>query len=109
MEKNNSKQIKSVYWLISREEYEFICKLCIFGKSARFPCLSAHPIEVGNFVCYFLAKEVISMKNCKTLIAKIAKAAAEKALKADANQTTCVLFYQPKVPAGLSQFKKTRV
>lgn len=49
------------------------------------------------------------MKNSKTLIAKIAKAAAEKALKADANQTTCSFFYQPKVPADLNRFKKNNV
>lgn len=90
------------------EKYEVICKLCIFGNSACFSCLSAYPLEVRKLVCYFLAKEVNSMKNSKTLIAKIAKVAAEKALKADANQTTCIFFYQPKVPAGLNQFKKNR-
>ncbi len=49
------------------------------------------------------------MKNSKTLIAKIAKTAAEKALRADAHQTTCAFFYQPKAPAGLNRFKKNKV
>lgn len=45
------------------------------------------------------------MKNSKTLAAKLAKAAAESALKRDANSTTCGAIYQPKVPASLSRFK----
>lgn len=46
------------------------------------------------------------MKNGKILAAKIAKNAAEKALRRDANQTTCVVLYQPKAPVGLNRFKK---
>lgn len=49
------------------------------------------------------------MKNGKMMAAKIAKSVAEKALKRDANQTTCTIFYQPKMPAGLKRFKKTKV
>lgn len=48
------------------------------------------------------------MKNGKMMAAKIAKTVAEKALKRDANQTTCTIFYQPKMPAGLKQFKKNK-
>lgn len=54
-------------------------------------------------------KEVITMKNGKILAAKIAKQAAEKALRRDANQTTCAVLYQPKAPAGLNRFKKGNV
>ena len=48
------------------------------------------------------------MKNGKMMVAKIAKSVAEKALKRDANQTTCTIFFQPKMPAGLKQFKKNK-
>lgn len=48
------------------------------------------------------------MKNGKMMAAKIAKSVAEKALKRDANRTTCTIFYQPKMPAGLNQFKKNK-
>lgn len=49
------------------------------------------------------------MKNGKILAAKIAKNAAEKALRRDANQTTCSIMFQPKAPAGLNRFKKGKV
>ncbi len=48
------------------------------------------------------------MKNGKMMAAKIAKSIAEMALKRDANQTTRTIFYQPKMPAGLKQFKKNK-
>lgn len=54
-------------------------------------------------------KEVITMKNGKILAAKIAKQAAEKALRRDANQTTCNIIFQPKAPAGLDRFKKGNI
>lgn len=49
------------------------------------------------------------MKNGKIFAAKIAKQAAEKALRRDANQTTCNIIFQPKAPAGLDRFKKGNV
>lgn len=49
------------------------------------------------------------MNNGKIIAAKIAKSMAKKALARDANQTTCTIFFQPKVPAGLKQFKKNKV
>lgn len=49
------------------------------------------------------------MKTQKKLIAKLVKGMAENALKRDANQTTCAILYQPKVPAGLERFKKGNV
>ena len=49
------------------------------------------------------------MKNGKTIVVKIAKNVAEKALRRDANRTTCTIFYQPKIPARLKQFKKNKV
>lgn len=48
------------------------------------------------------------MMNKMQPIAKMAKAIAEQALKRDANQTTCSIFYQPKAPASLEQFKKSK-
>lgn len=46
------------------------------------------------------------MNKAKTMVAKIAKVAAESSLKRDANRTTCGAIYQPKAPAGLARFKK---
>ena len=48
------------------------------------------------------------MKNTKKLIAEIARKAAEKALRRDANSTTCLGFYQPKAPAALKRFKNVK-
>lgn len=48
------------------------------------------------------------MGNKKNLIAKMAKKAAEKALRRDANNTTCVCIYQPKAPEKLKQFKNIK-
>lgn len=42
----------------------------------------------------------------KKVTAKIVKKVAEKALTRDANTTTCVGVYQPKVPAEIERFKK---
>lgn len=49
------------------------------------------------------------MKDGTKMLAKVAKAVAEKALKRDANQTTCTIFYQPKMPKELIMFKKEKV
>lgn len=48
------------------------------------------------------------MKNKKTLLAKVARNVAEKALSRDANQTTCFAIYQPKAPANLKRFKNAK-
>lgn len=48
------------------------------------------------------------METTKKIIAKIAKRAAEKALRRDANSTTCLGIYQPKIPAELKRFKNTK-
>lgn len=50
-------------------------------------------------------REVKLMKSVKMFVAKVAKSAAESALKRDANNTTCAAIYQPKAPANLSRFK----
>lgn len=47
------------------------------------------------------------MKNRK-FIADIARKTAEKALRRDANSTTCISIYQPKVPSELKRFKKEK-
>lgn len=48
------------------------------------------------------------MANEMQPIAKLAKSVAEKALKRDANQTTCSIFYQPKAPKELDRFKNKK-
>lgn len=65
-------------------------------------------LKFKNHSARLQAEEVKTMKNGKMMAAKIAKSVAEKALKRDANRTTCTIFYQPKMPAGLNQFKKNK-
>jgi cyclic lactone autoinducer peptide len=48
------------------------------------------------------------MKHNNGFAAKAVKAAALYALKRDANSTTCLAVYQPKVPASLNKFKKVK-
>lgn len=48
------------------------------------------------------------MKTNKKALAKIVKATAEKALRRDANSTTCFGFYQPKAPESLKRFKDSK-
>ena len=45
------------------------------------------------------------MNSIKRTLSAIAKAAAEHALKRDANCTTCIAFYQPTPPEKLMRFK----
>lgn len=45
------------------------------------------------------------MKNRKPILTQIAKSVAETALKRNANQTTCSIVYQPKVPVDLQRFR----
>lgn len=53
-------------------------------------------------------KEVNAMKSKKSLIAIVAKKAAEHALRRDANRTTCVGIFQPKAPDALKRFKNSK-
>lgn len=53
-------------------------------------------------------EKVNAMKIKKSLIALVAKKAAEHALRRDANQTTCMGIYQPKAPAALKRFKNSK-
>lgn len=46
------------------------------------------------------------MKKTSAILANIAKKSAEKALRRDANVTTCGAVFQPKVPKDLKQFSK---
>lgn len=48
------------------------------------------------------------MKSKKSLVAIVAKKAAEHALRRDANRTTCTSIYQPKAPAELIRFKNSK-
>ena len=84
-------------------KYVFSAKTLLFFAFLQLPLKSK--------ICYvrLQAEEVKTMKNGKMMAARIAKSVAEKALKRDANQTTCTIFYQPKMPAGLKQFKKNKV
>lgn len=66
------------------------------------------PCKARNCVIFCRQKEVNDMKNNKKLIAEIARKAAEKALRRDANSTTCLGFYQPKAPAALKRFKNVK-
>lgn len=45
------------------------------------------------------------MKIGKKLLTLAVKTTAEKALRRDANTTTCAAFYQPKVPANYDRLK----
>lgn len=47
------------------------------------------------------------MRNKKEIVILLAKLAADKALRRDANRTTCTHIYQPKVPNSLNRFKKS--
>lgn len=48
------------------------------------------------------------MKSGKKLFANLAKKMAERELYKDANRTTCGCIYQPKAPAELKRFKKSK-
>lgn len=45
----------------------------------------------------------------KNAVEKVLKKVVEKTLVADANRTSCSVVYQPKAPAKLDSFKKTKV
>ena len=58
---------------------------------------------------YTLAsKEVINVKETQKTVAKLAMKIAQVAMVRNANQTTCNIIFQPKVPEGLANFKKTK-
>lgn len=47
-------------------------------------------------------------ENREKVVTRLAKASAEKALRRDANRTTCAWLYQPKAPVGLDRFRKPK-
>lgn len=49
------------------------------------------------------------MMNKKSVVEKTFKRVVEKTLVRDANRTSCAVVYQPKAPAKLDTFKKTKV
>ena len=51
----------------------------------------------------------VKMMKKKNIGEKIFKKVVEKTLCADANRTSCAVVYQPKAPAKLDSFKKTKV
>lgn len=44
----------------------------------------------------------------KNFVATTFKKVVEKTLALDANRTSCAVIYQPKAPAKLDSFKKTK-
>ena len=44
----------------------------------------------------------------KNIMQGVLKKVIEKTLTADANSTSCAIIYQPKAPAKLEDFKKTK-
>ena len=59
-------------------------------------------------VVFFGQKEVSDVEGKKRLLAEVARKAAEKVLRRDANSTTCFRIYQPKAPAELERFKNIK-
>ena len=48
------------------------------------------------------------MEKRKNVVLKVVKKSAEKALRRNANSTTCIGIFQPKTPAGLERFKNVK-
>lgn len=47
-----------------------------------------------------------NVKNSKTMLAKVIKSIVDDTLIIDTLGTTCIIYYQPKVPKGMEKFKK---
>lgn len=45
------------------------------------------------------------MKNSKKVLTKVATISAERMLAHNANSTSCVVIYQPKLPKKFKEFK----
>lgn len=79
--------------------------LCIFA------CLIhnfAKAVAKQETVWYHVTKKEVIDVEKKRFIAELAKKTAEKALRRDANSTTCLGIYQPKAPAELKRFKNVK-
>lgn len=77
-------------------------------KKQYYTCLSVLQVECGKIDVMIEKKEVKCMRISSTIMPKIAKALAEKALKRDANSTSCGYFYQPKAPESLKRYKNCK-
>ncbi len=86
--------------------YIFYCDSLQFCANNPHFCTSY--CKVKNGVIFCRQKEVNDVESKKKLIAKVARKAAEKALRRDANSTTCLGIYQPKAPTGLKRFKNIK-
>ena len=64
--------------------------------------------KVKNGMVFCRQKEVKDVESKKKLIAKVARKVAEKALRRDANSTTCLGINQPKAPVELKRFKSIK-
>ncbi len=73
-----------------------------------FPTFLRNYLKQKYICAMVFLKEVRTMKNAKEMVAALAKHAAEKAIRRDANRTSCNLIYQPKIPNGLYRFKKEK-
>lgn len=60
----------------------------------------------GDNINYKIKKGELFMKKTSAIIANFAKKSAEKALRRDANVTTCGAVFQPKAPKDLKKFSK---
>lgn len=52
---------------------------------------------------------MIKMKNAKhpkKMLSKMVKKVIDESLTIDTLGTTCIIYYQPKVPKGMEKFKK---
>lgn len=85
-----------------------ICKTMIICEKGHFPCLSVLRVECEKNDGMIESKEVKCMKTSSPVMPKIVKALAEKALKRDANSTSCGYFYQPKAPESLKRYKNCK-
>ena len=71
-------------------------------------CSSANRVDTGQARWYPCFKEVINLKETQKAVAKLAMKIAQAAMIRNANQTTCNIIFQPKVPEGLAKFKKVK-
>jgi cyclic lactone autoinducer peptide len=51
---------------------------------------------------------MLTKKKSRNVAAKITKAIIDETVVIDTLSTTCMYFYQPKVPTGINKFKKQK-
>ncbi len=73
-----------------------------------FSAVRQNPLYKYLSIRYSSDKGGVKAMKRKNIAEKVLQKAVEKALVADANRTSCSVVYQPKVPAKLETFKKTK-